>query len=888
MNMQTLQTIICPNCTGYGVLTGEDKVIITCSTCLGKGISAQLGSTVLSFDIPALIQPVSKSSHRTNHIVRVTLSLISFGLVALSLFLIASQAKNLNELLWKQGLPHALFGLSGLTSMWALSHWNQRQTSKKSLHELEADLADNPPTLNLTEYANPRIHELFEQAAYNAQQLHTPAVDEALLLLTLLEQPRISMMIARMEIPPDDFTDALRKQVGKRSTDQISLVSFTPEVRSRLFKALDQALTHQFPYLDLEDIFLAYAEEPGIFAPLFTQYNLTKEEVYATTRWYAAEQEQRRQWTFWLERGRSRPKGFMNKAWTALPTPFLDQYSLDITSQAASGYLEGTSVRTSELERMFEVLGGTKQNNVILVGEPGVGKTTLLNSLAMRMIEENVPEILKDKRLVQLDLPALLSKKDTAEESIQKILDEVGQAGNVILSVPDAQALVGTSDSGLDAAGVFANALNQGVVQVVTAATHADYHRYIESNSALATHLTMIELKPLQPEQTLEVLEQEASTLEGRQHVFLTHPALEAAAKLAAQYMPDQALPASALTLLDEAASAVANQKKRWVQKEDVEKAIEKKTNIPVQAAKSDEADKLLHLEDELHRRVVGQVQAITAVSEALRRARAGLHNPNRPISSFLFVGPTGVGKTETAKAVADIYYGKAQAMMRLDMSEYQDAKSIYRLIGAPAADSDSYTEGGTLTQPIREHPFSLILLDEIEKADSQVLNLFLQLLDDGRLTENTGRTVSFNNCIIIATSNSGSTEIAQLLQQGLPPKELQQGVMAQLQKQFKPEFINRFDAVIPFHQLHLNEVTEIAGIMLNEVIAKAKQQNITLSFTPEAVQKLAEAGFDATYGARPLRRTIQDKVEGLLAKQILNGSIKSGQSLQITAEMIQ
>lgn len=888
MSVPELTTTPCPTCTGYGVLTSADGTIISCTTCNGVGLSAKVGSTTLSFGLPALLNPVSSSTHRLQHVLRISLSVITFAVTVASAVIIVLNSHQALDLIWAHDYWHTLFGLSGLTSMWALSHWNQRQTSKQSLHDLEKNLVTNPAELNLLEYANPRVKQLFEQAAYAAQQLHTPAVDEAVLLLTLLEQPRISMMLARMEIPPLDFADTLRKQVSKRGTDKIGLVSFVPEVRRRLFMATQEALRNDFPYLDIEDILLAYATDPGVFAPLFKDYNLGKEEVYATTRWYAAEQERKRQWAFWLERGRSRPKGFMNRAWTALPTPFLDQYSLDITTQAANGALGGTSVRIMEITRVFEVLGSTKQNSVILVGEPGVGKTTLLNSLALRMVEENVPEIIKDKRLVQLDLTSLLAKGDKAEESVQKIIEEVSQAGNVILAVPDVQALVGGTEGGLDAAGVFANALNQGYLQVITTATHSDYHRYVESNSALASHLTVIELKPLSPEQALAVLEEEAATLEHRQHVFLTHPAMEAAAKLAAQYIPDQMLPASALTLLDEAASAVANQKERWVQREDVEKAIEKRTNIPVQAANTAEADKLLHLEDELHTRVVGQAEAITAVSEALRRARAGLRNPNRPVSSFLFVGPTGVGKTETAKAVADIYYGKGQPMLRLDMSEYQDAKSIYKLIGATAADSDSYTEGGTLTQPIREHPFTLILLDEIEKADSQVLNLFLQLLDDARLTENTGRTVSFTNCIIIATSNAGSADIVQMLQQGMQPQQLHDSVLGLLQKHFKPEFLNRFDAIIPFHQLRPQEVVQIVGIMLKEVIAKAKEQNIDLSFTPEAVQKLADIGYDPTYGARPLRRAIQDKAEGLLSKLILGGQIGAGQSLQITAEMLQ
>lgn len=883
-----LTQLICPTCTGYGVLSDADGVI-TCTTCQGSGVTLQAGPTTLSFSFPEIARPVGPSLRRLHHIMRLTLSVVSFALALASLTLITLHTHALSAILWQRDWYHLVFGLSGLTSMWALAHWSRRQTSKKSLHTLEGELAQKPETLELGDYANPRLFNLLDQAAYMAQQLHAPQVDDAILLLALLEQPRISMMIARLEVPPLEAADALRKQITNRGSEKVLSVSFLPQVRLRVLSAFQKALDHHFPYIDLEDVLLAYAEEPGQFADLFKAYHLDAKIVYATTRWYAAEQERRRQWAFWLERGRSRPQGFMNRAWTALPTPFLDQFSKDITSTASSGLLDGTMVREAEVERALEILGGTQQNSVLLVGEPGSGKTSVLETIALRMVEENVPEVLKDKRLVELDLPSLLSDAENAKENTQHVVDEVAQAGNVILAIPEIQALVGSDASGgLDAASVFANGLKQGALQIISTATFGDYHRYVESNETLSSLLAILELKALSPEQAIDALEEEAMNLEQHHRVFLTYPAIEAAARLAAQYLPDQPLPASGITLLDEAAGRVAKEKRRWVQHTDVEKAVEKRTNVPVQAAGSAEADTLLNLEEQLHTRVVGQEEAIKGVSEALRRARAGLQNPNRPISSFLFVGPTGVGKTETAKALADIYFGSEKVMVRLDMSEYQDPQSINRLIGAPAASSESYTEGGALTQPIREHPFSLILLDELEKAEPQVLNLFLQLLEDGRLTENSGRTVHFNNCIIIATSNAGSTEVVQMLQQGMQPQELQTKVLGLLQQHFKPEFLNRFDAIIPFHALRPGELMQIVRIMVQDVIKKAADQRITLTFSEDALQKLVAIGYDPTYGARPLRRAIQDKAEGLLARLILEGKTGADQALQITAEMLQ
>ena len=546
------------------------------------------------------------------------------------------------------------------------------------------------------------------------------------------------------------------------------------------------------------------------------------------------------------------------------------------------------TVREKELSRILEILAQTKKNNVLLVGEPGVGKKTLVGTIAHRMIEDTVPEILKDKRLISMDIAALLSQGDSAEQNIQRILDEVSQAGNIILVIPEVHTLVGTNESALDAATLLAQAIKQGSVQLISTATYAEYHKYVESNSTLTELLEVVELNEPSTEQAVAILEAEAPDIEYRADVTITYPALHASVDLARRYFAETTLPSNAISLLDQAASQVKQSKRSLVLKQDLEKAVELKTGIPVQPANEEASIQLLNLEDSLHKRIIGQEEAITVVANAIRRARTGLGNEKRPIASFLFVGPTGVGKTETAKAIADIYYGNEKSMIRLDMSEYQDARSVYKLIGAPAEYSNSSTEGGALTQPIREHPYSLILLDEIEKAYPDVLNLFLQLLDDGRLTENSGRTVSYNNSLVVATSNAGSKEMLELIKKGLSKVDLEQNILKLLQTHFKPEFLNRFDAIVPFYPLRPEEVAKVVVIFLNEVTANAKNKNYTITFSNDCVEKLAKLGYDPLYGARPLRHIIQEKVESLLATLILEQKLHPGDTLQINADMIQ
>lgn len=870
----------CPTCAGWGT-TGEPGSFVGCATCNGNGMWLE-GDKRFNLGIPSLITPSTPSERHTKHILRYVLAGSAIVTTVVGFMWVLVSSETLSDVLWHRGFPHLLFGLGGIATMITLARFERRRGGIRSFSELNG----SESMFNLMDFAHPRIKELLEDSASLALSRHEGSITEGALLLTLLKQPRIQSMIARLEHVPEDVEKAAFSLVEVHEAAAMRAIPATPEVRERLLIAFQRAQALDFPYADLEDLLLVYAEDEYWQKNLFKAFDLTPKAVLAAAAWYAEATERDRRWAFWRDRGRVKPKGFMNRAWTALPTPFLDQFSRDLTSLAAQGAFPLTLARDAEINRAFEVLGNPTNHNLLLVGEPGVGKETIITGIAFRMVEERVPEVLRDHRLVELDAASLLSTGNP-EENVHTILAEIAQAGNVILALPDVQSLVSTSEGPLDAAAVLASALKQGAIQVISTASYADFHRYVEQNAQLSKILTIVEVTPPDLEHTIEILEEHVPAIEREQGVMISYPALEMAAELSARYLTEQVAPENAITLLGEAASIAKANGDHWVRASGIESAVEKRTGVPIKPATAEEGDRLLNLEAELHKRIVGQDVAVKAVADALRRARAGLHTTNRPIASFLFVGPTGVGKTEMAKAVAALYFGKEEAFLRLDMSEYQDGTAAYRLIGPPPGHGD-FAEGGALTQPVREHPFSLILLDEIEKSHPDVLNLFLQLLDDGRLTENTGRTVHYQNTIVVATSNAASPEINKLIKEKVNPEQLPAQILNLLQGHFRPEFLNRFDAIVPFLPLTQTEAQSVTELLLQSVIKSAETKGITLSFTPESVAKLTELGYDPQYGGRPLRRVVQDKVEALLAKLILSGKSPKGSVLEVTPDMIQ
>ena len=641
-------------------------------------------------------------------------------------------------------------------------------------------------------------------------------------------------------------------------------------------------------------------------------------------------------------------------------TPTLDEFGANLTQQAAEGKLDPVVGRQKEIERVIQILGRRTKNNPVLIGEPGVGKTAIAEGLAQRIANNDVPDILEDKRVVTLDIGLLVAGtkyRGEFEERLKKIMDEIRQAGNVILVIDEVHTLIGAgaAEGAIDAANILKPALARGELQCIGATTLDEYRKHIERDAALERRFQPVMVGEPSVDETIEILRGLRERYEQHHKLKISDAAVEAAAKLSDRYISDRYLPDKAIDLIDEAGSRVRllnsqlppaakeldkelreilKQKDEAVRSQDFDKAGELRdkemeikqqirdiaqtkkaedrtddplqpivdeediahivaswTGVPVNKLTESESEKLLHMEDVLHQRLIGQDEAVKAVSRAIRRARVGLKNPNRPIASFIFSGPTGVGKTELTKALAAYFFGSEEAMIRLDMSEYMERHTVSKLIGSPPG-YVGYNEGGQLTEAVRRRPYTVVLFDEIEKAHPDVFNMLLQILEDGRLTDAKGRTVDFKNTLIILTSNIGSKVIEKGggglgFEFGEDQAESQYNrikslVNEELKNYFRPEFLNRLDEIIVFRQLSKDEVKEIAEILLKEVFARLTERGIALAVTDKFRERLIEEGFNPSYGARPLRRAIMRLLEDVLAEEILSGRIKDGDTATI------
>lgn len=637
-------------------------------------------------------------------------------------------------------------------------------------------------------------------------------------------------------------------------------------------------------------------------------------------------------------------------------TPTLDKYSRDFTKMASESKFDPIVGRDNEIERVIQILSRRTKNNPCLVGDPGVGKSAIVEGLAMEIYEGDVPSILKDKRIVSLDLSSMVAGskyRGEFEERIKKVIDEVKQAGNVILFIDEIHTIIGAggAEGAIDASNILKPSLARGEVQLIGATTIEEYRKYIEKDAALERRFQQVMVNEPNEEEAILMLRGLRDKYEAHHNVKITDDAIEAAVKMSSRYITDRYLPDKAIDLMDEAASKVRlktytapndvkeledkldalekekeeaikteefekaakvkkeqaelkekleNARKEWDEKntktkqqvteEEIAEVVSRWTGVPVQSIRQEESERLINLEKILHGRVIGQNEAVTAVAKAIRRGRVGLKDPKRPIGSFLFLGPTGVGKTELSKALAEALFSDEDAMIRIDMSEYMEKHTVSKLIGAPPG-YVGYEEGGQLTEKIRRKPYSVVLFDEIEKASPDIFNVMLQILDDGHITDGQGRKVDFKNTVIIMTSNAGAKNIISPKKLGFTAdtsdekdySSMKDTVMAEVKRTFKPEFINRIDDIIVFHPLNEEDVKEIVKLMSNEIIDRVKENmEIELDFTDEAVSLIAKNGFDPAYGARPLRRELQSKVEDRFAEEYLKNAIKKGDRVTV------
>jgi ATP-dependent Clp protease ATP-binding subunit ClpC len=726
--------------------------------------------------------------------------------------------------------------------------------------------------------------------------------------------------------------------------------NFTPRSKRILDQSYKEAAKFKAPLVGTEHILIALIKESDCIAVrLLNTLGVNVQKVYIDILTASGVDVSAAKNEYSTGKG-TRTKG------KASATPTLDQYSRDLTEYAREGKLDPVIGREGEIQRVVQILSRRTKNNPCLVGEPGVGKTAIAEGLALKIVEGNIPDTIKEKRVVTLDLSGMVAGskyRGEFEERIKKVISEVIGDGNVLLFIDEIHTIIGAggAEGAIDASNILKPSLARGELQIIGATTRTEYRKYIEKDAALERRFQPVVVEEPSEDEAVQILFGLRDKYEAHHQVRITDGALEAAVKLSSRYINDRYLPDKAIDLMDEAASKVRlstytsspeikdleheikrleDEKEKAIKQEAYEKAGEIKkqqevaqenlekqkvldvkqrqekqlvvseneiadivaswTKIPVKKLAEEETDRLQNLENILHKRVVGQEEAVGAVAKAIRRGRVGLKDPNRPIGSFLFLGPTGVGKTELSKALAEAMFGSENSTIRVDMSEYMEKHSVSKLIGSPPG-YVGYDEGGQLSEKVRQNPYSVILFDEVEKAHPDVFNILLQVLDDGHITDAQGRRVSFKNTIIIMTSNAGAQNIispkrlgfASVIDEKEDYKRMKDGVMDEVKKIFKPEFINRIDEIIVFHSLTKEDIQSIVVIMVATIAKRCKiQMDITLETSNEVVDHLAEVGFDAKYGARPLRRAIQTNIEDKLAEAILAGTIKEGDTVRV------
>lgn len=767
-----------------------------------------------------------------------------------------------------------------------------------------------------------------------------------------------SKVLENQNVTADDILNKIEELIGSDESIE-NIVDFTPRTKRVVESAFIEARKLGYNFIGTEHLLIGILREGDCVATkILLDLNVNIPKLYNEIVKVINEGEDYNS----SDNSSNNSNGGKRRG-SYNQTPTLNQFGQDLTKKAEEGKLDPVIGRKQEIERVIEILSRRTKNNPCLIGEPGVGKTAAVEGLAQKIASGDVPEILKDKRVVTLDISGMVAGakyRGDFEERIKKALNEVKKAGDVILFIDEIHTIVGAgaAEGAIDAANILKPLLARGEIQLVGATTLNEYRKFIEKDAALERRFSPVTVNEPSEKETIQILKGIRDKYEAHHNVKITDEAIEAAVKLSIRYVNDRFLPDKAIDLIDEASSkarlrtytepdslkelqekidktknekeeAVLNQKfEKAAELRDTEKALRDKfekeqnkwknkntksivtiteeniaevianwTGIPAKKITEDENEKLKNLEKELHKRVIGQNEAVEAVSKAIRRGRVGLKDPKRPIGSFLFLGPTGVGKTELSKALAEVLFGDENAMIRLDMSEFMEPHSVSKLIGAPPG-YVGFDDGGQLTEKIRRKPYSVVLFDEIEKAHPDVTNMLLQILEDGRLTDSQGRTVNFKNTVIIMTSNLGARLITDRKQLGFANKEgeadskkeyeeIKKEVMAELKKELRPEFINRIDEIIVFHKLNDSDINQIIDIMLKEVVNRLEEQKYDVKFEPDVKEMIAKEGIDKNFGARPLRRTIQNLVEDKLAEEILDGKLVKGKVNKITKRQL-
>jgi ATP-dependent Clp protease ATP-binding subunit ClpC len=746
-----------------------------------------------------------------------------------------------------------------------------KQTDEEMVVET---VADGVKTVNIAHLYRKTAMSAVEDAYALAIRFGHAEVEPLHLFIGAMSANGPAQVIARLGIDFERLKESFSKRLSTRQiAEEASLSSASEEVLVHAF--LHSVEQGRKSVSALEVCAESFQREEYI-KELFFDLGVEERQFQNAVEWVRILERMRERLHAFNKAAVYKPTGPMNRAMTSVQTPHLDQYSVDLTTQAVQGGTTMLLGRAQETEDLLRIIEGGRQS-VLLVGQEGVGKTAIIHGLADRMVEERVPEILQDKRLVSISIPHLIAgaSPSEAQERLMDLLFDVAQSRNIVLVLENIEQMTGFSAGGeqtADLTSLLVDFLNRGSTFAIATTTPQAYTKAIEGSALFRAFQALVINEP-ETDEAIHVLESQIPMIEYEHKVIFSYESVEKAVMLSDRYMHGKYLPQKAIEICREVALQVARMggKDALVTGEDVASIVSSKTGVPVTRVAEEEKEVLLNLEEKMKGRVIGQDQAVHAVASALKRARAELSAKDRPVATFLFLGSTGVGKTELAKTVAATYFGNEKNMVRVDMSEYQDASSIHRLIGVPGS-----SQGGLLTEAVRKQPFSLVLLDELEKAHPDILNVFLQVFDDGRLTDSAGRTVDFTNTIIISTSNAGTQYIQDSIAAKTDLEQIKRHLMQEeLRGVYRPEFLNRFDGVIVFKPLTLENVEQIAGLMIAQVSARLEPKGIFFRATPEAVKELAQKGFDPQFGARPLRRVVQEEVDNAIAQALLEGKVQ-------------
>lgn len=795
-----------------------------------------------------------------------------------------------------------------------------------------------------------KAQEVLKRAQEAALKLGNKYVgtEHILLGLTLVSDSVAAKALESQGVTYHQVMDKIQSMTGGTSAYYIP-ADFTPRAKRVVESSVQEAFRMGTGYVGTEHILIALIREnDNIAVRIMVSLDLNLQRLYDDIMNMLGEGED--------QNGNARGMNSQGEKQEKSATETLDKFSRDMTALAKKNKFDPIVGRDKEIERIVQILSRRTKNNPCLVGDPGVGKTAIVEGLAQKIAEGNVPNTLKNKRIVGLDLSAMVAGskyRGEFEERMKKAMDEVKADGNIILFVDEIHTIIGAgaAEGAIDASNILKPALSRGEIQLIGATTLEEYRKHIEKDAAFERRFQPVKVEEPDEPAAVAMLKALRDKYEMHHKVTISDDAIEAAVKLSARYVSDRFLPDKAIDLIDEAASRLRlktfsapdnvaemeeklaemekekeaaikteefekaaeikraqdalraqwkEAKKEWennhenqaqvVTREEVAEVVSVWTGVPLQSLQEEESQRLLHLEDTLHQRVIGQSEAVKALAKAIRRGRVGLKDPNRPIGSFLFLGPTGVGKTELSKALAEALFGDEDAMIRIDMSEYMEKHSVSRMVGSPPG-YVGYEEGGQLSEKVRRNPYSVVLFDEIEKASPDVFNVLLQVLDDGHITDGQGRKVDFKNTVIIMTSNAGARSIVEPKRVGFTSMEteeqsyqnMKKNVMEEVRHIFKPEFLNRIDDMIVFHSLTQEDILEIVKLMTKTVSKRIKENmDITVTFTDKALEKIAEEGYDKAFGARPLRRAIQSRIEDAFAEEYLMGNFKAGDKVSV------